>query len=65
MILLLAADGSRVAIGAPGSGGNGFRSGHVRVFEMPRSEGWVQVKLYTGENFDTWFFGAFFGECFS
>ena len=28
----LSADGSRVAIGAPYNGGNGYRSGHVRVF---------------------------------
>jgi hypothetical protein len=38
----LSADGSRVAIGAPRNDGNGYDSGHVRVFEWAGSS-WVQV----------------------
>ena len=30
----ISADGSRVAVGAPFNDGNGFRSGHARVFEL-------------------------------
>ena len=39
----MSADGSRVAIGAPGNNGvNGENSGHVRVYEL-QSGSWVQM----------------------
>lgn len=38
----LSADGSRVAIGAPNNCGNGFYSGHVRLFEYDGAN-WVQL----------------------
>ncbi len=34
--------GTRVAIGAPGNDGNGFNSGHVRIYEWDGSS-WVQL----------------------
>ncbi len=37
----LSADGSRVAIGASGNDGNGYNSGHVRVYQWDGSA-WVQ-----------------------
>ena len=40
-------DGTRVAIGATGNSGNGYYSGHVRVFDYDGSA-WVQV----GEDID-------------
>ena len=40
----LSADGSRVAIGAPRNGGNGDRSGHVRVYQYDSAgSAWTQV----------------------
>ena len=36
------ADGTIVAIGAPGNDGNGGASGHVRVFEYDGND-WVQL----------------------
>jgi len=38
----LSADGSRVAIGGPGSNGGGWNSGHVRVFEN-QADSWIQI----------------------
>ena len=38
----LSADGSTVAIGAPGNNGNGDGSGHVRVYQYVNST-WVQL----------------------
>jgi len=38
----LSADGSTVAIGATGNGGNGIRSGHVRVYQYINSS-WQQL----------------------
>jgi hypothetical protein len=38
----LSADGSRVAIGAVANDGNGYDSGHVRVYDL-RAGAWVQV----------------------
>ena len=38
----LSADGTTVAIGAPGNGGNGTASGHVRVYNLVSSE-WQQI----------------------
>ena len=38
----LSADGSRLAIGAPANDGNGFRAGHVRVYDWNGSA-WVQA----------------------
>lgn len=38
----LNADGTRMAIGAPGNDGNGRDSGHVRVFELTGDE-WLQL----------------------
>ena len=40
--LSLSSDGSRVAIGAPANDGNGFDSGHVRIYDFNGSA-WVQV----------------------
>ncbi|MDC3330510.1 BspA family leucine-rich repeat surface protein, partial [Flavobacteriaceae bacterium] len=40
--LSLSSDGSRVAIGADGNGGNGANSGHVRIYDYNGSA-WVQV----------------------
>jgi hypothetical protein len=39
----LSADGKRVAVGAPDNDGNGFLSGHVRVYEYTTSSGWTQL----------------------
>jgi hypothetical protein len=38
----LSADGSRVAIGAPGNGGNGAGAGHVRIYEYSGGS-WIQL----------------------
>ena len=38
----LSSDGTRVAIGAPGNDGNGYNSGHVRVFEYSNGS-WTQI----------------------
>lgn len=38
----ISADGTRVAVGAPGNPGNGPSSGHVRVFEI-NGGAWIQV----------------------
>ncbi len=38
----LSSDGSRVAIGATGNDGNGFNSGHVRVYTF-KGVTWTQV----------------------
>ena len=43
----LSSDGRRIAIGAPGSSGNGVNSGHVRIYEE-RGGTWRQV----GEDID-------------
>ena len=40
--LSLSADGSTVAIGAHGNDGNGYASGHVRVYQN-NSGGWTQI----------------------
>lgn len=40
--LALSADGSRLAVGAPGNDGNGSDSGHVRVFSWD-GKGWIQL----------------------
>ena len=37
----ISADGSTVAIGAPGNSGNGISSGHVRVYQFNGSD-WIQ-----------------------
>jgi hypothetical protein len=39
----LSADGTRVAIGAPGNAGNGTRSGHTRIYEYDSINGWTQL----------------------
>ena len=41
----ISADGTRVAIGAPGNDGNGTNAGHVRVFEHSSSSGWQQLRF--------------------
>ena len=48
----LSSDGTRVAIGAPLHDGNGYRSGHVRVYEYNRSPSvWTQLgQDIDGEN---------------
>ncbi len=46
-VLSLNFDGSILAIGTPGNDGNGYRSGHVRIFEN-QAETWVQ----TGQDID-------------
>ena len=38
----LSADGAMLAVGAPFNGGNGFESGHVRVYEQ-KNNGWEQI----------------------
>ena len=38
----LSSDGNRLAIGAPGNGGNGSGAGHVRVYEWSGTE-WTQL----------------------
>jgi hypothetical protein len=38
----LSADGNRLAIGAPGNDGNGFDSGHVRVYQYSNGS-WTQL----------------------
>ena len=50
----MSADGSRVAIGAPGNSGAGMaRSGHVRVYEWLPSGSWSQLGSdIDGETFD-------------
>ncbi len=40
----MSADGSRVAIGAPGNDGNGYNSGHVRIYNWNGST-WMQLGL--------------------
>jgi len=39
----LSADGMVVAVGAQRNDGNGFDSGHVRVYEYDSSSGWLQL----------------------
>ena len=39
----LSADGTILAIGAPDNDGNGFYSGHVRVFQLVDSSSWTQI----------------------
>jgi hypothetical protein len=56
----LSADGSRVAIGAPGNSGNGYQAGHVRVFEY-NGGNWTQM----GNDIDGEAAGDLFGSCLS
>ena len=38
----LSADGRRVAIGSPGNSGNGYRAGHVRIYDW-NDHAWIQA----------------------
>ena len=50
----LSADGTKLAIGAPGNAGNGSESGHVRVFEYSNGS-WTQIGSdINGEVFHDW-----------
>jgi hypothetical protein len=56
----LSSDGSKVAIGAVGSDGNGIDSGHVRVYQWSGTT-WTQL----GDDIDGEAFGDFFGSSVS
>ena len=46
----LSADGSVLAIGAINNDGNGHNSGHVRVFQIPKRNPWIQQGLDIVDN---------------
>ena len=56
----LSADGKTVVIGAPTNGGNGERSGHVRIYNLGDDDDeWKQVgRDIDGENIGDWLGGA-------
>jgi hypothetical protein len=41
--LVMSADGSRLAIGAPINDANGDKSGHVRIYDWNETGAWTQV----------------------